>query len=172
MLAVDVILAAPAWSAHPVDWPAAAHDWALAAVRATGETNLISAPQQAEIAVLLADDAELRRLNRQWRSIDKPTNVLSFAADDDEAPLDPGQPRLLGDIALAHETIAREAHAQNKQLCDHAAHMVIHGVLHLLGLDHQEEDEAEQMEALERMALQSLGIADPYAAGPIGHENG
>ena len=111
-----------------------------------------------ELSVLLTNDDEMRVLNRTWRGKDASTNVLSFPASDQ-----PGQSALLGDVALAYETTAKEAREANIALADHAAHLVVHGVLHLLGFDHTEDDEAERMEALERQALASLGISDPYA---------
>jgi probable rRNA maturation factor len=115
----------------------------------------------AELSVLLSDDAEVQVLNRDYRGKDKPTNVLSFPAGDDGAP---GRPRLLGDVVLALETIEREAIAQSKPLADHLSHLTVHGVLHLLGHDHEIETQATVMEALETEVLSSLGVADPYAA--------
>ena len=112
-----------------------------------------------EISLLLTDDAGIRALNRQWRGKDAPTNVLSFPAP--EHPDVPG-PRLLGDVALAHETVRREAEAEGKSFEDHVAHLLVHGALHLLGYDHELEAQAEIMEALEVKALAALGIADPY----------
>lgn len=105
-------------------------------------------------AVLLTDDESVQSLNARFRGKDKPTNVLSFPAPEAE-----GYP---GDVALAFETCAAEAERDGKTLLDHATHLVLHGVLHLNGFDHIEEDEAEEMEALERDALKSVGIADPY----------
>jgi probable rRNA maturation factor len=112
-----------------------------------------------EVSVMLTDDAHIQELNRIWRSKDKPTNVLSFPA-----PEQPGAtgPRHLGDIALAYETLVREAEEESKDLAHHFAHLIVHGVLHLLGYDHEVEAEAEIMEALEVKALATLGIADPY----------
>jgi probable rRNA maturation factor len=112
-----------------------------------------------EVSVMLTDDAHIQELNRTWRSKDKPTNVLSFPA-----PEQPGAtgPRHLGDIALAYETLVREAEEESKDLAHHFAHLIVHGVLHLLGYDHEVEAEAEIMEALEVKALATLGIADPY----------
>ncbi|WP_375460870.1 rRNA maturation RNase YbeY [uncultured Enterovirga sp.] len=110
--------------------------------------------------LLLADDAAVRELNRAWRDQDKPTNVLSFPAP----PL-PGSPRHLGDIALAYETVAREAEADGKSVADHASHLVVHGLLHLLGHDHGNDREAEIMEGIEIAALARLGIPDPYRSG-------
>ncbi|MGH6865718.1 MAG: rRNA maturation RNase YbeY [Methyloceanibacter sp.] len=114
-------------------------------------------PDPCEITVLLTDDAEMRGLNRTWRGKDKPTNVLAFPAGDET------QPGNLGDIALAYETAATKARDENIQLGDHVTHLVVHGVLHLLGFDHMDDAEAEQMEERERQALAALGIPDPYA---------
>ena len=128
------------------------------------------APPEAgvELSVVLGDDALLRRLNRQWRGQDKPTNVLAFpTADGGPAAVDsqPGAPLLLGDVVLAFGTVADEAVAQGKALADHFTHLVVHGVLHLLGFDHEEAAAAMRMEALETAVLARLGIADPYRPG-------
>lgn len=118
---------------------------------------------RAEMSLVLADDAMVRELNRQYRGQDKPTNVLSFAAlDDEDAPETEDGPLLLGDVIIAYETTAAEAEAEDKALSDHLSHLVVHGVLHLLGFDHMEEDEAQEMEGLESSILGMLGIADPY----------
>lgn len=112
------------------------------------------------LAVLLTDDASIRRLNAQWRHIDKPTNVLSFPPASHQAgPVTP-----LGDIAIAYETAAREATDEGKPLANHLAHLAVHGFLHLLGHDHDTAAAAEQMEALERAILARLGVPDPYLA--------
>ncbi|MDI9849867.1 rRNA maturation RNase YbeY [Rhodoblastus sp. 17X3] len=111
----------------------------------------------AEVSFLFCDDARIRELNRQFRGKDQPTNVLSFPGPD---PLDKAQ--FLGDIALAFETIAREAQEQGKSLEHHCRHMIVHGFLHLLGYDHEESVEAEEMEATEIRILQALGVEDPY----------
>ena len=113
----------------------------------------------ARVSVLLTDDAAIQKLNAGFRGKNKPTNVLSFPA-----PEIPGDPEpMLGDLALAYETCAREAEEESKTITDHLTHLVIHGTLHLLGFDHEEEAEAEEMEALETALLAGLGIADPYA---------
>jgi len=109
----------------------------------------------SRLTVLLTDDAEVRELNRTHRGQDKPTNVLSFPAAAWAAPY-------LGDVALAYETCAREAGEQGKPLADHLKHLVAHGVLHLLGWNHETEAEAEAMEARERDLLAGLGTPDPY----------
>lgn len=114
----------------------------------------------AELSLLLTDDKRIRAVNREWRGFDKPTNVLSFpAVPAERIAMSP----VLGDIVLAFETLAREAEAEQKSLGDHLSHLVIHGLLHLLGEDHESEAEAQRMEAMETAALARLGIADPYA---------
>jgi probable rRNA maturation factor len=130
----------------------------------TGAALLEDLPlERAELSLVLADDAMVQELNRQYRGQDKPTNVLSFAAlDDEDAPEPEDGPLLLGDVIIAYETTAAEAEAEGKSLSDHLSHLVVHGVLHLLGFDHLEEDEAEEMEGLESSILGMLGIADPY----------
>ena len=117
--------------------------------------------QSAELSLVFTDDAAIRTLNAEWRGKDKPTNVLSFPA----FPVAPGDPLppMLGDIVLAYETVAREAAEENKPLENHITHLIIHGLLHLLGYDHETDEEAEEMEALERRALARLAIPDPYA---------
>jgi probable rRNA maturation factor len=115
-----------------------------------------------ELSIVLGDDALLRRLNRQWRGKDKPTNVLAFPAEDGTSRS--GAPLLLGDVVLAFGTVAGEAAAQGKTLAAHLSHLVVHGVLHLLGFDHEEAGEATRMEALETAVLAGIGIADPYRA--------
>jgi probable rRNA maturation factor len=114
---------------------------------------------RAELSLVLADDATVRALNARWRGKDAPTNVLAFASDEPPAA---GKPVLLGDVVLAYETVAAEAEAQSKSLADHLRHLVIHGVLHILGYDHNAAAPAKRMEALETRILASLGVADPY----------
>ena len=114
-----------------------------------------------EIVLVLAGDSEVQILNREWRGHDKPTNVLSFPANPD-MPLPDGAEPLLGDVIIAYETAAREAAEQSKSVSDHATHLIVHGILHLLGYDHDTEPEAEAMAARERAILASLGIKDPY----------
>ena len=134
------------------------------AVAAALDTAAASLPGPPEVSVLLADDARVRELNRDWRGKDRPTNVLSFPAWEPGTPVPGDGPLPLGDIAVALETVLREAAAEGKTPEAHLAHLVVHGTLHLLGHDHEAEDEAERMEALEVRALAALGIADPYAA--------
>ncbi|GJE06678.1 MULTISPECIES: rRNA maturation RNase YbeY [Methylobacterium] len=129
------------------------------------EAGLAVAPDApegtVEISVLLADDATVQALNRDWRGKDKPTNVLSFPAA--PQPLPPGTARPLGDVVLAYDTLLRESAEQSKPLSDHLAHLLVHGTLHLLGQDHETgEAEADAMEALEIEALRRIGVPDPY----------
>jgi probable rRNA maturation factor len=112
----------------------------------------------AELAVLLTDDAAVRRLNATWRGLDKSTNVLSFPAAEGQ------ESQHLGDIAIAFETTAREAANEGKPLAHHVAHLAVHGFLHLVGYDHESDAEAETMEQLERDILARLNVPDPYLA--------
>ena len=116
---------------------------------------------RSELSLVFSDDAHIRTLNAGWRGKDKPTNVLSFPA----FPLVQGAPLppMLGDIVLAAETVASEAALEDKPVENHITHLVIHGLLHLLGYDHETDAEAEAMEAIERAALARLAIPDPYA---------
>jgi probable rRNA maturation factor len=111
---------------------------------------------EGDVVILLADDAHVQQINAQFRDKDRPTNVLSFPAPDSARPH-------LGDLILAYGVCAAEAAQQGKSLSDHLSHLTIHGVLHLLGHDHEVDAEAEAMEAQERRLLASLGIADPYS---------
>jgi probable rRNA maturation factor len=123
----------------------------------------------AELSLVLTDDVEIKALNSRWRGKDSPTNVLSFASDAKQ-PVS-NAPRMLGDVVLAFETVAREADEQGKPFADHTRHLIVHGVLHLLGHDHEASREAERMEKLERRILAGLGISDPYrVTDEIGHD--
>ena len=158
-LEIDVLLESPAWQ----QWPQAqaiVQSAIIAAVRHCRKRYRAG----SQVCVMLCDDATIQDLNREWRGKDKPTNVLSFPA----AAM-PGQPRHLGDIAIAFETLKQEAEAEEKSLADHCAHLAVHGFLHLLGYDHETSVEAEIMEAQERAILAGLGIADPYLAGELVH---
>nr|WP_286207835.1 rRNA maturation RNase YbeY [Hephaestia sp. MAHUQ-44] len=149
------------------DWTALATRAAIAAVRRTPDGPLVDTPAHIEISVRLTSDEEVRELNRAYRGKDKPTNVLSFPmvqpdlieaisenSDDGEV--------LLGDIVLAFGVCSREAAEKGLSTADHATHLIVHGTLHLLGYDHIDDAEAEDMEEIERQAMADLGLADPY----------
>lgn len=116
----------------------------------------------AEACVALSDDAAVHELNRRYRGKDAPTNVLSFPAPDIAFPENEAGPRPLGDLVLAYETLVREARDQDIPLAHHLQHLVVHGLLHLLGFDHETDREAEEMEAIEVEILAGLGISNPY----------
>ena len=149
-------------------WPSQP-DWADLAFQAAEAAALVAPElgnQRLTASLLFTSDAEVQVLNREWRAKDKPTNVLSFPmierADLLSLAAD-GPPEMLGDIALAHETCAREAAEKGIALEQHAAHLMVHGLLHLAGYDHEiSPKDATEMEALETKALASMGIADPY----------
>ncbi len=149
MLTVEVIAESGLWTS----------DDAETVRRAIDEAAAQALPQRGgggEVAVMLSNDATIRELNRRWRGIDAPTNVLSF-------PAGPKAGAILGDIIIAYETVAREAAAQGRRFCDHLAHLAVHGLLHLAGFDHESDEDAETMENCERDILARLGIGDPYA---------
>jgi probable rRNA maturation factor len=150
------------------DWDALATRAARAAIARTPHGALDTAEVIVEVSIRLTGDAEVQDLNHRYRGKDKPTNVLSFpmvqpdllatvSQNSDDGEL------LLGDIVLAHGVCAAEARERGIALETHATHLIAHGMLHLLGYDHMTDDEAEAMEAIERDALASLGIADPYS---------
>jgi len=146
---VEVEIDKAAWTQALPGAAAAAREAALPAARLGGSGT---------IAILLTDDATVRDLNARFLGKDAATNVLAF-------PSRPNPEDHLGDVALAFGVCAREAAEQAKPLADHLRHLVIHGVLHLMGYDHQSEDQAEAMERLERDLLAALGVPDPYAEG-------
>jgi probable rRNA maturation factor len=117
-----------------------------------------------EVSLVFTSDEEIRGINAEWRSQDKPTNVLSFPA----FPLTPGKMPgpMLGDIIFAQETLSREVGELGKSFDEHLTHLLVHGFLHLFGYDHMEDDEAEKMEGLETRILAELGLSDPYGDGP------
>jgi probable rRNA maturation factor len=145
-LDVDVLVQSQLWNEQP---------GATAAVREAinAAADEISSPA-GDVAVVLTDDDALRTLNKQWRGIDKPTNVLSFPAAK--------AGKMLGDIVIAYETMARESRDEGKEFTHHLAHLAVHGFLHLMGYDHQTDSEADAMEALESAVLARLHVPDPY----------
>ena len=145
---IEVEIESPAWTQAL----AGAEDLA----RRAGEAALAGAATAGDVVVLLTGDEEIAELNRQFRAKPGPTNVLSFPSPESARPH-------LGDVAVAYGVTAREAAEQGKRLDHHLMHLVAHGVLHLVGYDHEDESEAEDMEALERRVLAGLGAPDPYA---------
>ncbi len=176
-ISIAVTVLAPAWrdtlpEAEPLARRAARAALAAAALAAVEAGAAGAVPgREAEVGLVLADDATLGRLNRRHRGIEGPTNVLSFAvsegtasegaASESSAP-DSSGPLLLGDVVLAYETVRREAEEQGKRFSDHLCHLVVHGVLHLLGHEHASEAQAAAMERLEIAVLAGLGVSDPY----------
>jgi len=155
MLEIDILIESGCWQAEP--------EAETTLRRALAEAGEAMSTKGAELAILLTDDSAMRLLNRQWRGVDAPTNVLSFPATD----VGGGSPRVLGDIVLAFETIAREARDEGRPFAHQLAHLAVHGFLHLLGYDHERDADAEAMERLECRILAGLAIPDPYrdAAG-------
>ncbi len=159
---IDIVPLCPAWRRLLPDIEKVVHGAAqLAVARGLKEAG-ITAADGVELSIVLADDREQRRLNRDWRGADRSTNVLAFAAWAAGASAPDDAPLLLGDVVLAFETVQREAQVQNKPVADHCAHLVVHGVLHLLGYDHVTKMDAATMETLETAILAELGVADPY----------
>lgn len=165
MIALDISVEAPGWEALP-DLEELCRQAVTAALAEAGAD--VAASDGVMLSLLFTDDTAIALLNRDWRGKDMPTNVLSFPA----APgINPLGPEPLGDIALAHETCAREAAQEGKTLAAHVAHLVIHGVLHCLGDDHEDDAQAEAMEAREVAALARMGIADPYVERASGRDD-
>jgi probable rRNA maturation factor len=168
MLEVDASVAAGEWDER-TDWQQLATAACLSALAQTPFAGLASSGIPCEVAVRLANDEEVRQLNAHYRGKDRPTNVLSFPMmqpDLIEALVKSSEGEaLLGDIILADGVVGREAAEKGVSISDHATHLIVHGLLHLLGYEHEDDTEAERMEAIERAALARLGIADPYAAG-------
>ena len=153
----EVLIVAECWGAAP--------DAATIVHRAieTAASMIEADTADAELAVMLTDDAGIQTLNRNWRGQDKPTNVLSFPALQPTAGAPADAPRMLGDIAVAYETTRKEADEEEKPFDHHLSHLAVHGFLHLIGYDHEKDDDAEAMEGLEREILAQLGIPDPYS---------
>ena len=154
----EVIVVADGWHSEP-DAEAI-----IQRAVATAAETVNAGLGEAELAVMLTDDSGIRTLNLNWRGIDKPTNVLSFPALPPTGAGGPDDaPRMLGDIAIAYETTRREADDEQKPFDHHLSHLAVHGFLHLIGYDHEKDDDAETMESLEAEILAQLGIPDPFA---------
>ena len=154
-LTADILVTAACWQAEPD-----AETLVQRAIEAAAQRASVSAGA-SELAIVLTDDSGIRTLNRDWRGIDKSTNVLSFPAAQTKGAN--AGPRMLGDIAIAYEITRREAESENKPFAHHLSHLAVHGFLHLVGYDHETDADAEQMEDLERAILATLGVPDPYA---------
>jgi probable rRNA maturation factor len=154
----EVLVVSDCWQAEPGAETVIQRAVAAAAEIADADVG------EAELAVMLTDDAGIRTLNLNWRGIDKPTNVLSFPALPPTGAGGPDDaPRMLGDIAIAYETTRKEADDEQKPFDHHLSHLAVHGFLHLIGYDHEKDGDAEAMEGLETEILAQLGIPDPYA---------
>ncbi|MFZ5609407.1 MAG: rRNA maturation RNase YbeY [Pseudomonadota bacterium] len=176
MLTIDVEIARDGWTAGLPDIAQQVRRVIAATFAGAGHGQWLDGPCEAELAVVLSDDAAVARLNQRYRCKAGATNVLSFPAAAPAALARPWQegepPLLIGDIVLAHETVVAEASVQGKSLADHLSHLLVHGCLHLLGHDHIEDKEAAIMEGCERVILAGLGIADPYAERPAARGGG
>ena len=161
-VSLDISVPSPLWRGLPRARVIARETIAAAAAESGVRT---CARAGGDVSLCLADDAALRALNLRWRGLDKPTNVLSFPAP---RPRSSRDATTLGDIALAYETLAREAEDLGVPLADHYRHLLAHGFLHLIGYDHETDAEAERMEALETRILARLGVGDPYAREVVG----
>jgi probable rRNA maturation factor len=160
--AIDIASPCIGWKRVCPDAQRLARDAARVAlidgIAATG----FASPKRVELTITLTDDAQQLQLNRRYRGEDVSTNVLAFRAWEPGVHATPDAPLLLGDVVLALETVAREANEQAKPFGDHIRHLIVHGVLHLLGYDHRREADAIKMERLETSILAKLGVPDPY----------
>jgi probable rRNA maturation factor len=156
---INLSVASDSWLTVCPDAESLAEEAARAALAAAMPA---AADRKVLLGIVLTDDAEQRALNRTWRGKDGATNVLSFTMIDPVKRPPIGAPLLLGDVVLAFETVAREAAEQHKEVADHLKHLVVHGVLHLLGFDHESDAEAAIMEARETEILAALGVPAPY----------
>ncbi|QDP19977.1 rRNA maturation RNase YbeY [Sphingomonas xanthus] len=167
-MTLDIAIDADSEWDSSTDWADLARSAATAAIAESAFPQLGAGARDCELSIRLTGDAEVHALNAEWRGKDKPTNVLSFPmADEDELAetAAEGPELLLGDIVLARGVCAAEAAEKSIPLEQHAAHLMVHGTLHLLGYDHMDDVSAADMEAREVRALERLGIANPYAGG-------
>ena len=156
-LQIDIQAQSPLWEAQPLAGQTV-RDAVIAAASALSTAG-------SEVSIVLTDNSTIRTLNRDWRGIDKPTNVLSFPAAGQKAG---ENARLLGDIIIAYETLERECDDENRIFLHHLAHLAVHGFLHLIGYDHQTDTQAEEMEGLESKIMTRLNMPDPYLSRDLG----
>lgn len=164
-MTLDIAIEADAEWDSSSDWASLARSAATAAIAESAFPQLGQGQRAVELSVRLTSDEEVHALNSEWRGKDKPTNVLSFPMaeeDDFQASLNEGPELMLGDIILARGVCVAEAADKGVSLDQHAAHLMVHGTLHLLGYDHMDDESAADMEAREVRALARMGIADPY----------
>jgi probable rRNA maturation factor len=147
---IDIQVQSTLWQAEPAAEETVREAVAAAALLSTSD---------GEVSIVLTDDSAIRALNRDWRGIDKPTNVLSFPATKADSA-----PSMLGDIVVAYETLKRECEDEDREFLHHLAHLTVHGFLHLLGYDHQTDAQAEKMEGLESRIMTLMKLPDPYFA--------
>ena len=158
--AIDIQVASPLWQAQPLAEPTVRAAIAAAAALSTVD---------GEVSILLTDDKAIRALNRDWRGIDKPTNVLSFPAPDTAAG---AGAKMLGDIVMAYETLAQECDEEGRVFLHHLAHLTVHGFLHLISYDHQTDAQADEMEGLESKIMMRMNMPDPYLARDLDRDLG
>ncbi len=158
--AIDIQVASPLWQAQPLAEPTVRAAIAAAAALSTAA---------GEVSILLTDDKAIRALNRDWRGIDKATNVLSFPAP---AATPGATTKMLGDIVMAYETLAQECNRQDRVFLHHLAHLTVHGFLHLIGYDHQTDAQADAMEGLESKIMARMNLPDPYLARDLDRDLG
>lgn len=168
MITIDILIESPLWGDPDQEENEAYQTLARACTDAVWK-RLDLQDNDTELSLVLTDDASIKVINAQWRNKDKATNVLSFPAFDIAPGDEPGP--MLGDIIIAHETVSREAAEEHKSFDQHLHHMIVHGLLHLLGYDHEDDEEAEEMEGLEREILHALAIPDPYTVHSTDNEN-
>jgi probable rRNA maturation factor len=154
---IDVQTQSPLWKAQPLA-EQTARDAITAAASALSTAG-------GEVSIVLTDDSGIAALNRDWRGIDKPTNVLSFPASGHKGD---ESSRFLGDIVIAYETLVRECDDEDREFLHHLAHLTVHGFLHLAGYDHETDAQAEEMERLESKIMARMNMPDPYLARDLG----
>jgi probable rRNA maturation factor len=157
--AIDIQVQSPLWAAQPM-----AEQTVRAAIAAAA--TMLST-KNGELGIVLSDDSSVQALNRQWRGIDKPTNVLSFPSG-----VAPNGPAMFGDIVLAYETLCKECDEEGMNFLHHLAHLTIHGFLHLIGYDHGCNAEADEMEGLESKIMSAMNLPDPWLGCEPGREMG